>query len=137
MLRLAAYLADLAKLYGHEGSVHFDRLEEGSVAVVAYVDEAAYEAVQARLMEVSSGNPSVDALRAFNETDAKLRGDNAVCRVVKVFSGNIVRFPGRKPPTPVQYGVFNEAVTLEGVLIPLQGADETKHAQLVCAAVGN
>jgi len=130
MARLAEYLSDLAKLYGHESEVHFDRLEEGSVKAIAYVDEPAHSHVRARIASVGTGLGPDDAMKAYNAIDRKLAADKATGKIVDVASGNVIKFPGRERPQPIHYGTFTETLTLQGKLISLQGADDTKHAQL-------
>ena len=64
MARLAEYMADLARLLGSEAQVHFDRLEESSLALVQTIEPAAYSTVQGRIRALEAGTPDDDLRKA-------------------------------------------------------------------------
>ena len=69
---------------------------------------------------------------AFKAIDDKLAEDNAVGSIIPVGrKKNIIEFPGRNRPKPLEYPAFTEPAFLEGVLTSLGGTDATKHAQLM------
>lgn len=131
MKRLAEYLADLAKLLGSESDVHFERIEPGSVQAVASVEEHARVKVAGRVNAIRNNDAAADVLAAFKSIDDKLAEDNATGFISAEGKPNIIKFPGRNRPKPIDYPAFNEPAYLEGVLTSLGGADAIKHAQLI------
>lgn len=130
MKRFAEYVNDLARLLGHESDVHFGRIEDGSVEAVILVDGPAQPKVAKRLLSVVTGDGEEEAMAAFKDIDKRLASDNAV-GVLRTGAGdNIIAFPGRNRPPPIEYPAFSEAARLEGTLVSLGGRDDTKHAQL-------
>jgi hypothetical protein len=78
MARLAEYMAQLADLLGETEKVHFARLQEGSVNVVAKVEPEAAPKVSRRTEGVRVGSGAADALKAAAVIDNMLADDNAV-----------------------------------------------------------
>lgn len=97
MARLAEYMQQLAKLLGEETSVHFERVEKGSVALVSKIDGVAAGRVNARVACVAKGKAPLDALRAYNALNAMLANDNGSA-VLKQGSAVVIRFPGKVVP---------------------------------------
>lgn len=127
MARLAEYMADLARLLGSEAQVHFNRLEESSLALVQTIEPAAYPAVQSRVRALEAGTPDEDLHKAFEALDLKLQTDKARAKLLPPKSAQIVEFPGRDRPQPMTYGPFSEEGTLQGQLVSIGGKDASKH----------
>lgn len=127
MARLAEYMADLARLLGSEAHVHFDRLEESSLALVQTIEPAAYPAVQSRIRSLDAGTPDEALRKDYEALDLKLQKDKARAKLLPPNSALIIEFPGRDRPQPVTYGPFAEEGTLQGQLISIRGKDATKH----------
>lgn len=127
MARLAEYMADLARLLGSEAQVHFDRLEEGSLALVPTIEPAAYPIVQGRIRALEAGLPDDGLRKAFDDLDLKLLKDKAKAKLLPPKSGQIIEFPGRDRPKPNTYGPFSEEGTLQGQLVSIGGKDASKH----------
>ena len=77
MARLAAYIAELAKLLGETEHVHFDALEESSIRAVVRIDEPAAPKIRERLAGVRAGDAPEDAMRAAAKLNRMLAEDNA------------------------------------------------------------
>lgn len=125
MSRLAEYMAQLANLLGEKESVHFDRLQEGSVNLIATIEEEAIPKVERRAEAVRFGNAPADALRAFADIDNMLADDNATGEIMSNKGAIVIQFPGRNRPKPVRYGPFWEHGSIDGELIRLGGKDKT------------
>lgn len=123
MVRLAAYMQELAALYGSEASVHFRGVRKGSAVLSAVVDDDAVGAVASRLRLVHDATAPDDLRRAFQNLNNMLRTDQAVGEV-RQSSGVILAFPGRDTPVQKTYRV-KEAGVLDGVVIRIGGKDNT------------
>jgi hypothetical protein len=139
MARLAEYMLDLATLLGEKEHVHFVRLEEGSTTVVQRIDKESFPKVSARIrtVNVADGEGPEDALRAFKAIDHRLAEDNAVGHLYAGDGAEIIRFPGCEKPKPLTFGAFNQAGSLDGVVIKIGGKDETVPVHLQEGAVAH
>ena len=126
MARLAEYMADYAALLGEKPSVHHSRMEKSSAVQVCIVDEPAIPKVRERLVSVRDGMPS-DAMKAYKKLDERLAQDNATGEISGgEFKGaNVIKFPGRNRPKPIDYGVVKELSELDGVVHAVGGRDNT------------
>ncbi|GAB4240902.1 MAG: hypothetical protein Kow0032_28840 [Methyloligellaceae bacterium] len=124
MERLAEYMGDLAKILGEPQSVHFVRLEPGSMVLVQTVDEEAVFKVKHRMREVRAGGGPGEAQQAFKRANRRLLEDNAIGVLEDEDGAEIIEFPGRTAVEPVTFGAFNQDGTLDGRIIRLGGRDE-------------
>jgi len=124
MIRLAAYKAELAALIGHEKSVHFVRLDSGSVELVHRVDLEDQARVEARLSALCRGDGVPDAVRAYHRLDGMLTADNAVGVLMVDPMAVVIRFPGMTKAETVGYGVFNQQGSFDGVPVKVGGLGE-------------
>lgn len=85
MARLAEYMADLARLLGEVESVHFSRIESGSMQTVQTVEPAARPFVRDRLKAVLSAEAPEDAAKAFKALNGRLAADNATGRMAQAW----------------------------------------------------
>jgi hypothetical protein len=131
MVRLAEYMAELAKLLGTTERVHFKRLERGSAVLVAEVEEVAVPKVRERLVRVDPRGNGDDAGEQFRRLNVMLAEDNAVGRLRRG-TATILDFPGRKAP-PVRIGPVNQDSTVQGQLVRIGGRDKTSHGLIVDA----
>jgi hypothetical protein len=125
MARLAEYMTDLAKLYGHRDSVHFVQLKKGSACIESKVDLPDIPKVQARLHSLNSGDVEQETLRAYKALDQKLAEDNATGRLTGYAGKNVIQFPGRDRIVPKSYGPIVKESSLDGLLIDIGGKDKT------------
>ena len=86
MARLAAYMADLARLLGSAEAVHFDRLEDGSLVLVPLVRQDAKP-----LHRLACGLPDAEA--AWKTPNQHLTKDGATGELT-LPGGEIIQFPG-------------------------------------------
>lgn len=116
MARLAEYMADLAKLLGETENVHFTRLEKGSVVLVQQIERPAIPNVKARLSAVRRNEAPSDAMKAFARLDRRLADDDATGTLADRDGAEVIRFPGRETPRPLDYPSFRQRGSLDGVL---------------------
>lgn len=121
MARLAEYMAGFARLLGEPEHVHFKGMEPGSAVLVSKIEEPAVPKVSERLQRVREGRAPRDALEAFKSLDLLLARDNAVGTLIPPESADVIAFPGRTRPKPMQYGPFRERGSLDGVVIRVGG----------------
>lgn len=123
MARLAEYMAALAALLGNEESVHFVRLDVGSIELVHKIDSAARAAVDIRIAGLDRGDAPPDVSRAFDTLDRMLANDNAIGNLVDGEKVMVLCFPGRDRPRskPPEYPTLTQAGTLQGELVKIGG----------------
>lgn len=124
MARLADYLAELSRLFGHKDHVHFRSLRKGSAVVKAFVDYTERTKVTERLMRVKTHQGPEDAMDAQKKLNGMLRADNAVGKLTRTGSGVIIEFPGRKTPLFEEVTVLEQG-ELDGIVIRVGGRDDT------------
>ena len=126
MARLAEYIADLARLFGHKEHVHFERVESGSLAVVQHVEQDYAVPVQERLGAAhnAEGVPD-DMADAVESLNRRLAQDGATARLRNSRGAEIIYFPGRDKPPPQTFGPFKQQCAFDGVLIRVGGKDDT------------
>lgn len=121
MERLAEYMLQFAKLLGEPDRVHFVDVESGSAVLRACVEDVALPKVERRIADASRGHGDVIALKALRSLDDMLAEDNAVGQLLDDGGAEIIAFPGRNRPKPLEYGPFREDGVLEGVIIKVGG----------------
>lgn len=125
MERLAEYMLQFARLLGEPERVHFVHVEPGSSVLLAHVEEIAVPKVDRRLAEAARGQGDPVALKALEHLDDMLANDNAIGQLLDESGAEIIAFPGRNRPKPIEYGPFREEGVLEGVVIKVGGMGET------------
>ena len=93
MARLAEYLAELARLFGEDEHVHFDRLEPGSTVLVQHVDQDAVAAVQERLSIAGDVHAPEDIAKPYRAIDRRLAEDGATASLREANGTEILFFP--------------------------------------------
>ena len=121
MARLAEYMADLAMLLGEKGNVHFVHLQSGSTQLVHSVDHESISKVVERLRFVKTASGPSEARRAAKEIDKKLATDNASGILMEASGAEIIPFPGINRLTEPEFGPFNEAGSIDGVVFRVGG----------------
>ena len=132
MARLAAYLAELAKLLGNDSQVHFREIKRGSAVLVTDVERVAAPKVRERLTRVESAaskwQEHDDTSEPFRKLNTMLASDNAVGRLQRG-RAVVLRFPGRESAR-VKIGPVTQATQIVGQLVRIGGRDKTSHAQV-------
>jgi hypothetical protein len=122
--KLAAYLAELAKVYGDEPGLHFDRVASGSAVLIAWAEESARPKVDERIARVRTGDSPPEAVKAYQKLNELLRDDDAV-GVIKSAGAEVITFPGRTILRVEEIGPVQQPTTIEGRLIRIGGKDKT------------
>lgn len=125
MARLSEYLAEYARLLGSEEAVHFMRVGEGSAALISEVEEPVYASIRRRAIDASRGIGPQDAVKAFQQIDAKLRRDATAATLQSDTDKKILMFPGVTAIPKETFGPFNQPSTVEGIPIKIGGKDST------------
>lgn len=128
MARLADYMQQLAKLLGQENGVHFERVEPGSVALVAAVDPDASGKVNARVSGVPSGTAPADAMKAYSVMNTMLAEDKTTA-LLRDRSAVIIRFPGKVIERKALVEVPDSGSVI-GYLYMLSDAGKEFHARI-------
>lgn len=121
MARLAEYMADLAAMLGEPAGVHFVRLDPGSTVLVQKIDSEAEPKVRDRVRTVCAGDGPADALQAYNRLNRRLLEDDAVGALSDDQGIEVIGFAGRDLAEPVTFEAFNQAGSVDGVLIRVGG----------------
>ena len=131
MARLAAYMAELAAMFGEEDRVHFEKITKGSAKLAMKVERPAVAKVRNNVDEARMGVRGTrgDRYRKLNEM---LRADNAG-GTLKLNNVSILRFPGRQEVRPPKLGPFTQAIARDGQLVRIGGKDKTAHASIIDA----
>lgn len=131
MVRLAAYMTEIAKMLGEETSVHFDKVTKGSTNLLHVVEYEAVPKVVQNISALRRGLGSSDATKHFKTINAMLRADNAVATYEQLGkSAAILKFPGRESKVP-QTIVTRQRGSIQGTVTRVGGADDTAHVQIV------
>ena len=124
MARLAEYLSDLATMLGEVASVHFVRLDRSSTAVVHQIEAAAVSKVRERVNSILRGDGPPDAMKAYKQTNRRLKDDNSIGVLTENGTAEIIRFPGREMEYPESYGPFKQDGALDGKIILVGGKSD-------------
>ncbi|AEO49423.1 hypothetical protein [Rhodospirillum rubrum] len=124
MARLAEYMAGLAALLGNEKSVHFLRLDPGSIEIVHRVDLEDRPKVEDRLASLRLGNAPADAVKAHHLIDDMLANDNATGVLTSGQDLVVIAFTGGKRPKSLDYGTFSQPGSFDGIPIKVGGLGE-------------
>jgi hypothetical protein len=119
MARLAMYMSELAKLMGEKEHVHFDRVSEGSVRLISYIDEIAKPKIDQRLADVNKNQETRNAYNAIQ----KLLGEDKTTAELIADGISILKITGKSEIKPTLYP--KELITLRGELIKIGGSDNT------------
>ncbi|MGE4064995.1 MAG: hypothetical protein AB7E79_16645 [Rhodospirillaceae bacterium] len=126
MGRLAEYMAELAKMLGETGSVHFVNVTEGSAKLRAKVDYEAIPKVEHRVQAVRRGTGPTDAQNASHRLNQMLAQDNTDGEFGEDEGATIIEFPGGKAKKDQDYGLVHQATVLEGIVRRVGGKQNDK-----------
>ncbi len=128
MARLAEYMGVLAELLGKRDSLHFERVEPGSLRIKYWTPKEDAEEVVERPAQIAAGTADKTTLSAFNKMNDLLEADRAVGSFQ--FSAVVLPFPGRERVHSPIYGPVDEDMTIEGQLVRIGGKDRSIHAHI-------
>lgn len=124
MARLAEYLDELAKMLGETSSVHFVRLEEGSVAMVHKIDFEAVPKVEERTREVKQGRGSVIEMKAYRQINKMLKQDNGTGALFQDNNVEIIQFLGQEESEEIRFPSVQQKGRIDGEIIRVGGSKE-------------
>lgn len=124
MARLAEYMADLAALLGNPERVHFERLEDGTVGLVQSIEDEAIGPVRQRVEWAQRHDAPEDVRRPFSALNNRLRQDDAIGNLSVSDGAEILHFPGREIPKPLDFGSVSKEGSLDGELLAIGGREE-------------
>jgi hypothetical protein len=130
MQRLAAYIKELADLFGNKAEVHFRRVEKGSLRLAIAVDDTGRQKVSERVAVAATINAPKDVISAFRRLDDLLAEDGSSAQLKAPGGATVIPFPGVKRERPLNYGPYRKQGTVEGQIVKIGGADKTSHLQL-------
>ncbi len=131
MERLAQYMRDLAVMLGETKSVHFVEIVSGSTEIVHVVEYEAVPKVDARLRGVKTRDATLEALEAYDALNGYLRDDNAAAVLTEGDDGAaIIQFPGVTELAEKEFGPFNQAGAIDGIVIKIGGRRERVPVQV-------
>ena len=138
LARLALYLHDLAKLFGHKESVHLISVDPGSTVPVFYIDPLEEHRITYRVQHAQRGIGPKEANQAYKRIDQKLREDTASAVIINASKmADVIEFPGVKSTALEVYGPIRERASVVGELKRVGGFDQTipVHLQRVDGAI--
>lgn len=131
MSELADVLKKLSVLYGHEQSVHFLKVEEGSADCVAEVEDRVEPEVIQRTRSAAKGHGPRDAIENYEGVYTFLEARDWRAEIVSDSGDLVAEFiPHQEAPQAVMGPVWQEGV-LDGVLTRIEGVDQTVHVTLI------
>lgn len=125
MDRLAAYLAEFARLLAGGPAVHLEGVEPGSAVLRARVDEVQSDVTRVRVESISIGTAAVDVQKAVKSIDQMLEADGKSGRLRGPDNVVLVDFRGAGRERPVRYGPYRQTGSLDGVVAKIGGFDAT------------
>lgn len=97
--RLAEYLTELAKILGHDKSIHLVEVDEGSTVLVHKIDPEDVPKVRDRAIAVQNGVAPAGAMRSYHAVNKMLRDDDGSAEFLED-SAELIEFPGSKAKLP-------------------------------------
>ncbi len=128
MGRLAEYMAVLFELLGKNSSVHFEKIEEGSLKIRYWTSRDHLGEVTERPSMLAAGLADKPTLGAYSRMNDLLEADHSVGTFE--LSGIVIPFPGRDRVHSPVYGPIEEELAVEGQLVRIGGKDKSIHASI-------
>lgn len=129
MARLAKYLAELCTILGEPSSVHFVRLDEGSVRLVHKIDHEAIPKVEESIKAVRNGQGTVVQMEAYKRVNRMLDEDNTGGVLMEETEHEVIKFPGKREDQAKTISIPQQG-EIDGELIRIGGAKDTVHLTL-------
>lgn len=123
MARLADYMAEFARLLGSQDHVHFDRIIDRSVAIVARVRPEDAGVISPRIRHASKGTENTDAITSVRKLNQYLGEDGWTAELRLPQGGDLIAFPGTVK-TSKTIRIVNQPTTVQGRLVRIQGGGD-------------
>lgn len=130
LARLAQYMAEFAQLLGDDANPVFAGVVKGSVMLRAK-DRSEIPMLTRSRLKRAANDEDEPAHRPFVKITKLLNADGATGEVLDHEKNTVVQFPTRARRAPaVQEFVINDTGELDGVIVAVEGIDETAHLGL-------
>ncbi|MBB2670955.1 UNVERIFIED_ORG: hypothetical protein GGE44_000496 [Rhizobium esperanzae] len=123
MVRLAVYMAEFGRLLGCQESVHFDKIVDASVGIVALVRPEDVPVVSPRVRDASSGSADADAASHYRKLNEYLGEDGWSAELPLPKGGQVIAFPGAVRSARA-IRVVNQHTSVQGRLIRIEGGGD-------------
>lgn len=123
MVRLATYIGEFARLLGSQDDVHFERIVDKSVGIVALVRAEDVSIVSPRVREASQGNTEADAAVSFKKLNEYLGEDGWTAELPLPNGGQVIVFPGTVK-TSKAIRIVNQHTSIQGRLVRIEGGGD-------------
>lgn len=123
MARLAVYLEQLAEILGETPSVHFVKLEEGSLNIVHKVAAEVIPTVEKRVTAVKQRKGTVSQMRAYQRINNMLREDKTKATLDEEKTADILIFPGTEE-VKLRFTSIQQQGEIDGEIIRIGGKKE-------------
>jgi len=123
MARLALYMAELARLMGSQESVHFSRIEDKSVSIVAQAPIEELPMISPRIRYASMGDISADAASPWRKLNDYLAEDGWTAELPLPKNGEVIKFPGKSKTSAILKSI-NQPTSVQGRLVRIEGGGD-------------
>jgi hypothetical protein len=136
MARLAEYIARFAELLGSEARPVFAGTVRGSVVVRARDRNEIPALTRARMRDAAT-NDETPARAPYQRIAQLLLADGARGKVLDRANATVIEFPRQRPAATLarEYTV-NDVAEVDGVVVGVEGVDDTAHLRLLDQATG-
>lgn len=124
MSRLAAYMAELAKLLGAPESVHFKEVLDKSVSIVAIAEAQSVAIISPRVREAAQNGNDADAAAPWRRLNEFLAEDGWTAELPLPKGGELISFPGKAKASKAIRSV-TQHTAIQGRLIRIEGGGDT------------
>lgn len=135
LARLAQYLSEFARLLGADAKPTFGGIVRGSAMLRAVDHSGAPAATRTRLRLVAQDEAAAGRA-AFDELAAMSSADQLRARVTDPAKATVIAFPPLGRQAPAADVIVHDTGTLDGVVVAVEGVDDTAHIRLVDKATG-
>lgn len=123
MARLATYMGELARLLGSQESVHFSRIEDRSVAIVAYAPIEDLPLISPRVRSASRGDADAEAASPWKKINEYLAEDGWTAEMPLPRSGEVITFPGKSRSAKILRSV-SQPTSIQGRVVRIEGGGD-------------
>ncbi|MBB4952847.1 hypothetical protein H4S14_000890 [Agrobacterium vitis] len=123
MSRLALYMADLARLMGATKDVHFQRIEDRSVSIIASAPQSEIPIISPRLRAASRGGAAADVAAPWRRINGYLAEDGWNAEMKLPRSADVIVFPGKVKAATILRSI-SQHTSVQGRLVRLEGTGD-------------
>lgn len=123
MVRLALYMAELAKLMGSPEHVHFKEVLDKSVSIVACADAQQVSVISPRIRDAAHNDNDADASAPWRKINEALAEDGWTAELPLPKGGELISFPGKTKASKAIRSV-TQHTAIQGRLVRIEGAGD-------------